>query len=470
MKKRKTLIGSLLVTALFLLSAMIGMLTTASGEEDFKNTFIEKETGTTELFGGGDYVAIKFGSDAWFAVIYGTEDNPNSIIIASVATRYLGAAEVYDGSGGKISTQIPIRIKNVFAMKLRHIFEFNDTNDDGLCNYRKKGDGLTYKDYVMHEPIYKAVNLSTVWERSEVTVTSNETGKSWEFTLTAIDLPYVPIGEVSGEGKLEKVVFTIKLSASLKDVERGVPFYKIELRRNEDAVDRVIEKGNRTYKGKTIVYSTKMDHYFEGWDFEENNTNPHLLLETHAFVGNVVPSEVAKKWRWLTYNVAKEKIRGTVRAKVEYSGENQSEEMDEDNAKAGWYINKAPKRLKHQRIKLETQWEKVGWLTWVTNVTVTRNGTETEKNMYFQVQGHRKLWGFGIEKKTVYRGFVILGGFSYPWGDTIYHDPSVGSEVTLLDISEIGIEEDSEWMPGFELLALIPAAAAAVVVFGRRKR
>ena len=465
--------AALLVALLFLVGSWGTVASGEEGDDDmYKNTFIEKESGTTDYFGGGNFVAIKFGTDAWFSVIYGSEDNPNSIVITSIAARYLGAAEVYNGEGEQLYQQIPIKMYSTFAMKFYSLIEFNDTDDDGLFDYQRKGDGLEKKDFIKanRETIYKAVDLKTAWERSEVKATSNDTSRSWSFTLTAENLSYHVIGDdASDEGILDKLVFRVQLTASLKNVSAEIPYYRIELKKGDGEVEKSVTKEKKSYTGKTIIYDAKMDHDIQGWDFDYDNENPGLYLETFSYVGVRVPMGALK---WMNYQMTKEKLqKGNLSAELEYEGESQKEKMNEENAETG-HSDKKPKKLKHPRINIDSPWGKTERQTWVKNVTVTNDGNETEDEMFFQVKGHKNIQASGIKPGVEHKGFIIAGGFSYPAGERIYHDPGVGSDVTLLGIAEeaAGSLEDDDDTPGFELLGVVAAVAAVVAVFSWKRK
>ncbi len=440
-------------------------LTAVQGQEG--SGFVKEEGKETDMFGGGNIVKIRFGNDAWFGVIYGTEENPNSIVIVSIAQRYLGVAEVYDRSGGKLSSNYPLRVQSIFAMRMNNMFEFNDTNDNGICDYQRHGDGLNKGDFYMHEPIYKGVSLKTAWEKSAVTRTQGENSTTWEFSLTARNLTYTDIGEVNTTGKvLDKLMFRFRLTAHLNEVNSNVPVYKIHIESagNRENVRDSTRIENRTYSGKALSYSAKVDHDIEGWDFEEKNTNPHLLLETTSIIGYRIPIGVAK---WL-----KEQFVSGIKGdgEVKFEDENGTTEvLDENNAPANGSMAEHPRRLKNPRIECESNWERTGRLTWLTNVTLTNNGTTTEGQMYFQVQGHRKFLVGGYSGLALYRGFALRAGFSYPAGEIIYHDPSVESDVTILDIESS--TENADNVPGFEgALGIAAMLGAAGVVLFRRLR
>ncbi|MCK5548877.1 MAG: hypothetical protein KAI64_07660, partial [Thermoplasmata archaeon] len=72
--------------ALMCLILFVGLSLSAGAGADwavknYESETIIQETGTTDAFEGGDYVYIRFKNDAGFGVLYGTEDDPNSIII-----------------------------------------------------------------------------------------------------------------------------------------------------------------------------------------------------------------------------------------------------------------------------------------------------------------------------------------------------------------------------------------------------
>jgi len=414
---------ALLVAVLMVSTGFAGMASAAT-----ENERLETGTGTTSDFGGGDYVYVKFKKDAFFGVVYGTETSQNSIVIVAGQVRYLGGAEVYDDNGAKIGHRVPIRVFTVFAQKLEDIFEFNDTDGDGICDYRRAGPGVWYNQYPLHEPIYKRVSLQTAWERSEITTTTDEVNmtKTWEFSLSAKNLPYIAVGDSDSirrdvkENVLDEVKFTFHLEASVKEHSNiSVPMYKVTVQK--DGGEYTVMDSERIedimVSGKHLEYRIKYDHLIKGWDFDPTNANPMLLLEWHAIAANAIPEKVAK---WIRMQFV-ERIQGD--GKVTVDTEDGQEVVDDENTIS--MEPKRPKRFAHPRIELIDNWQKVGRLTWVTNVTVDGQ----EKSMYAQVQGGVPFQTTG--ERGVLRGFAVLGGYSYPGGQSIYHDPEMSSDIAV---------------------------------------
>lgn len=468
MKNHGKKIGATMCLMLFV-GLCFSSSVSAGGENiKYESDKIFKATGTTDALGGGDYVYIQFKNDAGFGVLYGTEENPNSIIILAWHTRYLGGANVYDENGALIGQKIPIMVFTVFAQKLEDIFEFNDTNGDGIATYKKSGSGLFDQQYPLHEPIYKKVSLETAWTRSDVIEITDKDARerSWEFSLNAIELPYEAIGisdsinhSVEHEA-LERVEFTFHLTAGLISIDnQSIPYYRVTVRKEPGTG---LKKGytvlsserieNRYVSGQRGLYTVKYDHEIEGWDFDPTNENKMLLLEFGAILGNVIPANVAE---WIKMQFIKD-IGG--HGSVEYETDDGTEEATEDTA-----VNETeplpqnPKRLRHRYIRCGGNWESIGNLTWISNVTV--DGQEDQ--MYAQIQGHVRFAAKG-PRGNVFAGFALLGGFSYPGGSLIIHDPSMSSEA-LIEMSFATPLTTLPWFIWIALGAVIVVLAVAAV-------
>jgi hypothetical protein len=424
----------------------------------YESENIELTTGTKPLMhGGGDFVFVRFKNDAAFGVLYGTDQYPNSIVIVAVHARYLGGASAYDENGALVAQRVPIMVFTMFAQKLEDIFEFNDTNGDGIATYRKSGDGLSYHDYIQHEPIYKMVSLETAWSRSEVTELSDpkDDMRSWEFSLTATSLPYKAVGisdtinDSVENDVLEKLEFTFHLDASLVSIDnQSVPYYRVTVEKDAHRMYSVVDServDDVIVSGKRGLYNVKYDHLIEGWDFDPTNQNEMLVLENHVLIGNVIPEKVAE---WIRVQFI-DKINGAGRA--EYETADGMEEVDDDDAAEEHEpVDGLPRKLNHNYVRLKDNWESIGDLTWISNVTVDG----VEKNMYAQVQGHKRIAVRG-EEGNWFVGFALLAGFSYPGGDSIYHDPSVSSEAMI----EMSMSPLGTFPAGLVMFLLIAAVA-----------
>lgn len=446
--------------------------------------YIEKFSGTTDILGGGNYVGIRFMrqipgktayvEDAMFAVIWGTENQtePNSIMIFSEVTRYLGAGKVYDVNGGLVANRYPIVVKTIRVQKLEDVFEYYDADNDEVCDYSRDYTGLRYGDYLWHEPVYKKVSLRTAWTRSPVNETLDPEGKwgSWAFSLTAENLTYTDIGltNTTGDGILNRLTFTFHLEARLVNITAAVPLFNVTV----DAASgyKVISSEKvevKEFNGTRVDYGVKYDHEILGWDFDANNPAPRLLLEWHAMVGNYIPTGVAE---WIKEELLSRINGGTGDAVAETANGNVT--LSETNANDTYSRPTLQTVLKPARLHLMDDWQKIGTLTWLPTVEVTKNEGEepVTLNMTAQIQGHKKI---SVQLPNgIYKGFAMLAGFSYPAGYRIYHDPQVTVGTNIMDISEItaGPTSPQVYLP-YIAAAIIAAAAAVgtIAILKRRK-
>jgi len=119
--------------------------------------------------------------------------------------------------------------------------------------------------------------------------------------------------------------------------------------------------------------------------------------------------------------------------------------------------------LKPARLHLLDCWEKIGRLTWVTevNVTETEGAEPTVMNMTAQVQGYRRI--ILPLPHGIYKGFALLAGYSYPAGYRIYHDPEMTASTTIIDTSALTAAAPS-LLQGILQYALAAAAGAAIAI------
>lgn len=459
------------VSVLLLTSLLMAGGVASAERERLMNKWIYTERGATEAYGGGNYYLIAFGTqktglDAAFGVIWGTEENPNSIMPFAVQARYLGVAQVYDDNGNVIEENYPIKVYTFYGLKLETILEFNDTNGDGICNFIRDPDAAWWQSKWEHEPIYnKRIDLNTAWTVSKVSSSENKSTqeKSWQFTLTAINQAYKrlrlqrPLDEGAEGNVLEKLEFTFHLRAKLVEVDGiPVPQFNVTITDDPDLEDEAAawpvlsseRMEDKMYTGKKALYGIKWDHEIDGWDFNPNNQNKSLLMEFRAVLGNFIPATTTHWFR------AQFMQRLGEDGRARYRNEN------------GMWVNStaddpeplAPRRVRN-RIEFEGNWSKVGRFTWASNVTVDGQ----EKEMYAQVQAGIP---FALPGRygRLYSGFALIGGLSYPGGDSIYHDPGIEGEMTF-DISSSTNDVEPKLQPfSFIVLGLLIVAVVAVVI------
>jgi len=415
------------IVCLMLASAFVGIAMPASAEDTDMYKQVKVERGATDLMGGGEGVFLKFGNwDAAFGVLWGTNATPNNLYIVVIQARYIGLADAYDRNGAKIAGNLPLKVYTIYAVKLEDIFEFNDTNGNGIADYYvKNGDGIKYGDYVAHEPIYKGVSLKTAWTASNAKSADDPVNKTrtYQITITANNLPYFKVGNVSTAGELNKLEFTFHLRAGVMHVDNAtLPHFDLTVEKGtgKQRYDVVGAKhtGPITVSGNVGKYAVKWDHLIEGWDFDATNTNKSLLMEFHALIGNFIPDEI------LDIAQAMKDTNDTGSAR--YSTDTSSGTISENNVGASW-PGTMQRRIgfKMPRIDFEGNWTKVARFTWVSDVKVDGQ----TKNMYAQIQGGRRIVMTGPQ--GLFYGFGVLGGLSYPGGDKIFHDPMVESDMLL---------------------------------------
>ncbi len=431
------------------------------GDLDISN-YVILETGTKPIsdWDGGDYVAInmtKNGAYAWFGVIYGNEDNPNGIVIVSAVVRFLGAAEVYETNGNFVSSR-PIPILTIFGQKLSFLLEYEDSGEfpsplgQNVYDYNSDYDGNGMFDFLKneenpgfwaisddHEPVNKAIDLRRAWDRSEIVETSivgEPEVKSWDFSLTSTDIPY-GIEQDNGDmvltspgDVLEKLEFTFHISANMSEIDvTGVPWYKVTVDsgNHKSIVDSEFMY-TKDYSGRSVRSEFKFDHLIEGWDY---TTGDGLVLINHGFFANAADDHTIN---WLEEEFMDD-IKG--KGKAEYTGLDPTQadvtgaviENDGTTTDADGDGVADARIVEKEIIKFKDNWQEIGELTWVSNATIDGN----ESDIHYQVHGGQPFEG--DENNSHFTGFIIQGGYLYPVGERIFHDPAVITNALIFDLA-----------------------------------
>ena len=461
-----------MLCVLLLLSA-IGFTGSVSGdgESDLDiDDFVFLETGTREKppddnWDQGDFVAInmtKNGALSWFGVVYGTEEDPNGILILCAYIRFLGAAEVYEANGNFLG-RYPIPIITIFGQKLSLMFEYKDDGrfttpipgtwedhpeyaDNGVFDFVKREDnpGL-WAVSDQHESVTKAINLNRAWTRSAVTETGNPEDpatKSWDFSLTAEDVEYGIENEkgemvlTDPENTLEKIEFTFHVTANVDEVNiTGVPWYEVTVDsgNHKSVIDSKIVE-TKDYVGHSVTADFKFDHLIEGWDYSGGDG---LVLINHGFFANGIPEKVAD---WLGEQFMY-KVKGGGEAVYEAFDPSQEDAIkgvvsngtQEEDANGDGIVD--PKIVTKDTITFKDNWQDIGELSWVSDAEI--DGEEGE--VKYQVHGGQRFNEEFEKKDGEIRGFIIQGGYIYPAGSNIYHDPSLVATALLFNVVDYAI-------------------------------
>lgn len=454
----------------------------AVGEESPVDRHVRLETGSTSEFGGGDYVALNMTQNdtaAFFGVVYGTEEDPNAVVLVSAYVSYLGGAEVRDENGGMMAT-VPIPVLRVYAHGLGMLVEFNDTGfpssqgrigaGNGVFDFAKSSDDMLDFDIRATEPIYKAVSLERAWERSEIVETStvgDGSAKEWTFTLTARNVTYDRIWDAEPgffddgsrpgtveDGVIEEIAFVFRVGAQVNETGVMVPFYRVTLDDNNTIVDSH-EIEPKLYEGVSLSADFKFDHVIRGWDFTAKSETSHVMLETLTIFGTAIPGKVGE---WLDAQFVEGYVEdGTGVAELEtFTGGAVDLESNDDIPPEATILSK-------DSISFRDNWRKNGELTWVSNVTV--DGADEE--MHYQIHAGTSGLRVTNEADDKFRGVFLVGGYVYPAGADIYHDPSYSVQAILVDLQP-------EWnfapLVFLGLAVVSTVALAGVAVKLRRRR
>ena len=437
---KATLIASASLTlAIVLLIGGMSGIVSAAGEPDPMDR-IKLETGTTNEWNGGDYVAINMTDGinyAWFGVIYGTEDHPAPITIVSANLRYLGGAQVVNEDGRTVLNQIPIPVLTAFGQSLFALLEFDDTGyqvpilggygaDNGLFDF--SGPTL-WSGEGSFEPVYKYVDLSRAWSLSDITteVDGLNHSKSFSFSLSAKDVLYAKVWDpmlgayrngTEADGVVENLEFRFHIDASAEVVTKSVPFYKVTI--VDGHVTASEEIAPRNFTATNVQCGIKYDHIIQGWDAYEDASSPRLMLENVVAFAMVVP-EIVEEW----YNAqfVQDNIEGGD-GSLEYAAEGSTNVVKEQDD----LPKQSVQVMSNTAISSKDNWERCGSLTWVSNVTVDGS----EEQMYYQVhvgdKGNLLLGQNANGHDGHLKLLVMLGGYIYPMGMDVAHDPSVFAE------------------------------------------
>jgi hypothetical protein len=418
------------VAVLLMLLGVFAIPTSASAAPVAVSSKLTTDTGTTTDFGGGDYFYVRFGADAAFGIVWGTNETLNNVYFVAIKARYLGMAQVYDTQGALVEANHTVKVNTVYAVKLEDILEYNDSIDNGIFQgHRTYANGMFTGNYTHFEDVYKKVDLKTAWDQSLVTYAETDDTRTWSFDLTAKDLPYTTLDNYTGstgDNKLNDLTLTFHLSAKMVQVDNAtIPQWRITVQRgmmggmmgNMMGFNDAQRMDDYSVSGKIITYNVKWDQSIEGWDFDAANIDPTLLLEFGAIVGNHIPSGMAS---WMGWNMVRAMNENGTMTCSSTSGEVSVDQT------TGTYSS--PKALSMPTMTFGGDRTKIGSFEWVSNVTVDGN----QDQLHSQIMGGVPILSIGANG-AVFGGFAVLGGISYPGGAMIVHDPTFSSEA-LVDV------------------------------------
>ncbi len=455
-----------LASVVMLMLGALALPSPATAEVSLSDQLTE-EVGTTDILGGGDRFFVKFGDDAAFGIVWGTEDTENCVYFVAIKARYLGLAQVYDGDDNLLQEDYSLKVYTMYAVKLDSIVEFDDIDDNGVLQYQRTYDeaDIEFTTYagVGKEPTPKKVDLSTAWTASDVVAMEDDDGKSWSFDLTANNLTYTMLDENAtedvGDGILNSVTLSFKLEASAVQMENAtLPQWRITVTTGPLGMMTFLDPerlDDMQISGDVIQYDVKWDQEIVGWDFDPDNENPMLLIEMHNIVGNWMSQLMAK---WMDMRMLSHMNAIGVMACESTEGELNINETTG--------MLPTVKKLTATQLTFGSDWTRIGLLTWVDDAIVDGEPAEVKAQV---MAGHRVL-AFG-EGATRFEGFVTLTGLSFPGGGLITHDPTFSVDA-LVNISTTEKAEMPVLLLGMAavIVIIVVVAIAAVMMGGNRPK
>ena len=447
--------GAAIAATLLMVLSVLAIPAPASAASPVLTNKLTTEDGPTNVLGGGNHFFVRFGTDAAFGIVWGSDAVHNNVYFVAIKARYIGVAQVYDRQGQLVSANNTMKIYTLYAVKLDGVLEFEDTNPaDGVLQYQRTYDAGQFMGYNSTEPLYKKVSLNTSWDASPIDYQQAGDSKTWEFSLTANDLSYEMLDQSAatnvGDNKLNNITLTFHLQANMVQVDNfSVPQWRITVTRGmggmmwftgAERIDDMI------YSGKVVTYNVKWDQEIQGWDYDPANRNPMLLMEFGSIIGNYIPPAMAT---WMEMRLLySTNAEGAMNCETNYGSTTV-------NATTGDYAR--VREVMQNRLTFGADWARVGALTWADNVTVDgEQGTVTA-----QIVAGRGFRAIG-ENGALFLGFVVLGGMSFPGGDVIIHDPTFSSEAVLLDTGAGA--RIFQFILGFMAIIAIVAVIIAVVL------
>jgi len=465
------MVSGAMFAVLLMLLGVFAIPSPASAAPATLNSKLTTDTGTTTDFGGGNYFYVKFGADAAFGIVWGNNQTANNVYFVAIKARYLGVAQVYDSQGAVVAANHTIKVYTVYAVKLDDIVEFNDSSNDGLLQaHRVYQNGNFTGTYIHNEQMFKEVDLKTAWAQSPVTFKETSDKKTWSFDLAAKNLAYAQLDNYSGlagDNKLNNLTLTFHLSANMVQVDNAtIPQWRITVQRGgmmggmmggmtmmgtpEAMPDLVVS-------GKMIRYHVKWDQAIQGWDYDAKNSNPALLMEFGAIVGNYIPPALVVAWMQMS-SIRQMHEDGQSTMMTPTGGM----DVDEDTG-----MMSSPRMLSSPMLTFGGERTRIGAFEWVSNVTVDGNNEQ----LHSQIMGGVPVWTMGMNG-AVFGGFAVLGGISYPGGEMIVHDPTFSSDA-LVDVGSKEVARIPTALFGIALIVVtvvIVAVVLLVVMEGKKPK
>ena len=422
---------------------------------------------------------------SYFAVCWGSEENPGPVTIAALEVQYLGGITLEDFPVEGMSVPgVPLPIATVFATSLVHMIEFEDTgtpedpantSGNGVFDFTRSGEGLSDFQIQSAEDVHAGVDLSNlVWEMtddgieewSHVEGRENEMG--WNFTIEATDVDYDgdDIWWLLGgnDDVVERIAYTFHLGVSIDEVtDEVIPWWTVTLDPVENKswdndeipyeVESIGEQQNLTWSGVRVATDFKYDQTIDGWDF--HTPDSLLMVESIIIRGS------------FTFGIISD-FMDEVSGQVGAFDESMAYDADEENEVVlGTGDVRGVNKVTGTNVEWRNNFRKVpDVLHWVDEAEISDgDGNVSTANVTFQLHASE---AFSENNDDVSVSvYIALGGTIYPAAEHIFHDPGYSASINII---QLGMALLSGEIVGLQFVVVTLLGVLGLIGITLRKR
>ncbi|HIG20112.1 MAG: hypothetical protein CXT67_07635 [Methanobacteriota archaeon] len=400
----------------------------------------------------GDYVMLNVTRRlSYFAVCWGSEDNPGPVSIAALEVQYLGGVNLEDFPVEGMSVPgVPLPIATVFATSLVHMIEFEDsgvpgdeenTSGNGVFDYTRNGTGLTDFDMTSAEDVHAAVSLERDWDMSSDGIEEWSDGSSmgWNFTLLAENVEYDNSDGwwmTANNDVVELIALTFHLGVEIIPVtDEVIPWWTVTLDANPNhdensdviadqipfVVENIGEQQDITWSGVRVGTDFKYDQTIDGWDFHDANSL--LMVESVIARGSFTFGLISD-----FMDDVNNESEGSFDEQMAYDKE------DEDGNLLSPGDNSAVNKVSGTSVTWSHDYTKVpDKYHWVDTAEVGSDSVSTQTaNVTFQLHESETFQESNDAVSVAL--YIAIGGAIYPPADYIYHDPGYSASVSIIQL------------------------------------
>jgi hypothetical protein len=184
------------------------------------------------------------------------------------------------------------------------------------------------------------------------------------------------------------------------------------------------------------------------------------MLETFTIFGTFIP-DIVNEWFDKQFVSNIDDALGV----AEYSYDNAGNMVDEVISDQGELPNTA-QLVQKEHITFRDNWRQVGDMSWINTADVDN----VTKDIYFQIHAGQNATGRGENDDGYFHALIIMGGYIYPQGEVIFHDPTFAAAALLIPgLSNISFNLLSGGGICLQLVIAIIAIVASLVLYQKRK-